>query len=97
MRNRNKYEAIVAEFIHHRANKNQWPFMNPEAYLDYLSNGSELQGLDFICVWQRGDEVFTKECDGIDDFVEIPMDAEVITKHEIEEDWYDQTRPFIEC
>ena len=97
MRLTNKYEAIVAEYIHAKANRDLWPFAKPEQYLDSLSEGDELIGKEFVCVWQRGETVFTKECDYVVDFVEIPSDAMTIPKHEIEEDFHEQFRSLIEC
>lgn len=96
MRTTTKYEEICAEYIHRKANKDNWPFYDPVTYLNLLGMGEELTGKEYICIWQREEEVITKECGCIDDFLGVPSDALTISKHEIESDWYDQNRCLIE-
>ena len=78
MRTTTKYEEICAEYIHRKANKDNWPFYDPVTYLNLLGMGEELTGKEYICIWQREEEVITKECGCIDD---EDNDEEVLLAH----------------
>ena len=91
-----KYEMMVAEYIHNRANKDHWPFKKPMDYLNHLVRQTRLKGKDFICVWLKDGEAFTKECGSPIEFVDVPHDCETIFRHQIEEAFYDATRPYQE-
>ena len=96
MKETTKYEMMAAEYIHNRANKDYWPFKKPMDYLNHLVRQTRLKGKEFICVWESGGEIFTREYNSIDDFVDVPYDCETITKQEIAEKFYDEHRSFEE-
>lgn len=98
MRLMNKYEAIVADYVHleMRRRCEHWPYSDASKYLEQLQQDEPLEGKNFVCVWVRDGKAFTKECDAATDFVDVPSDCETIFRHQIEETFYDATRPLIE-
>ena len=97
MRQMNKYEEIVADYVHAVMKKHEdWPYNDSTEYMNQLQHNEPLTGKEFVCVWLKDGEAFTKECNSPIEFVDVPHDCETIFRHQIEEAFYDATRPYQE-
>ena len=97
MRMMNKYEEVVADCVHHEMRKHDdWPYYDSKQYMDSLQQQEPLTGKNMVCVWIRDGKAITKECDVATELVDVPQDCKTIFRHQIEEAFYDATRPFVE-
>lgn len=97
MRMMNKYEEVVADCVHLKMKRHDsWPYYDSKEYMNQLQQQEPLTAKNMVCVWIRDGKAITKECDVATELVDVPQDCETIFRHQIEEAFYDATRPLIE-